>query len=194
MGMIMHAGGSRRRFGRLSLAVGTAVLLLVLSGCADAHNAVSRVPAQRGNTLSNSSTSTPSTSSTSTPGSTTVGTTLVATLAPEAPNTSGNGTARLLLRPQQQTICAVLHVTGIALPATKAHIHRGAAGTSGPIVVMLTAPNTQGISTGCTHVEPALINSITQHPADYYVNVHNATYPDGAVRGQLSTCGPHMNC
>jgi hypothetical protein len=97
------------------------------------------------------------------------------------------------LNPQQQTICYVIHVAGIA-PATMAHIHRGAASTSGPIVVPFTTPNAQGVSTGCTHVAPALITSIAQHPADYYVNVHNAAYPEGAVRGQLSTCGPHMNC
>ncbi len=27
---------------------------------------------------------------------------------------------------------------------------------------------------------------IATHPEDYYVNVHNAEFPGGAVRGQLS--------
>jgi len=28
--------------------------------------------------------------------------------------------------------------------------------------------------------------NILQHPEQYYVNVHNAEWPGGAVRGQLS--------
>jgi hypothetical protein len=29
------------------------------------------------------------------------------------------------------------------------------------------------------------IKHVMQNPANYYVNVHNAEFPDGAVRGQL---------
>jgi hypothetical protein len=160
------------------------VVLLILSGCATARNAVTQV-----------STETPSIGTPGTaPGSTAGSSTLVATLAPAAPNTKGSGTARLQLNPEQKTVCFVIHVTDIALPSTGAHIHSGAAGATGPIIVDLTAPNAQGVSTGCAHSTTALINNITQHPADYYVLVHNAAYPDGAVRGQFSTCGPHMNC
>jgi hypothetical protein len=120
--------------------------------------------------------------------------TLVATLTPEGSNTSGSGTARLRLNPEQQQICFVIHVSGIALPATATHIHRGAAGIKGPIVVHLTPPNAQGASSGCTHASHELIVAILQHPADYYVNVHNAPYPEGAVRGQLAACGSHSGC
>jgi hypothetical protein len=105
---------------------------------------------------------------------------------PEGTNTQGSGTARLQLNPDQQTICSVIHVTGIALPATAAHIHQGVAGVIGPTVVPLPAPNGAGVSTGCTHAPRTLIAAIMQHPAGYYVNVHNAPYPDGAVRGQLA--------
>jgi hypothetical protein len=31
-----------------------------------------------------------------------------------------------------------------------------------------------------------LIKAIIQSPQEYYVNVHNAEYPAGALRGQLS--------
>ena len=147
----------------LSGTLGVALTLLVFSGCAGAQNAVSPVPTLGGGSG-----------------------TLVATLTPEGTNTHGSGTARLQLNPDQQTVCAVIHVTGIELPATAAHIHRGAKGTTGPIVVHLLSPNAQGVSTGCTHAPRALIVAIMQDPADYYVNVHNMAYPGGAVRGQLA--------
>ncbi|MGO8946536.1 MAG: CHRD domain-containing protein [Ktedonobacterales bacterium] len=157
--------GKGKRVG-LRLLSGTLVMvvvLLVFSGCAAAQNAVSPAP-----TLGEGSG------------------TLVATLTPEGTNTHGTGTARLQLNSEQQTICSVIHVAGIELPATAAHIHQGASGINGPIVVHLPSPNAQGVSTGCTHAPRNLIVAIMQHPADYYVNVHNIPYPMGAVRGQLS--------
>ena len=65
-----------------------------------------------------------------------------------------------------------------------AHIHIGAAGVAGPVVVGLTAP-TSGMSTGVAMVDKELIKAIRKNPSAYYVNVHNPAYPAGAVRGQL---------
>jgi CHRD domain len=151
------------RLRRLSGTLGMAVMLLVFSGCAAAQNAVSPAPMLREGSS-----------------------TFLATLTPEGTNTHGTGTARLQLNPEQQTVCFVIIVAGIKLPATAAHIHRGAAGITGPIVVPLRPPNAAGLSTGCTHAPRSLIVAIMQHPADYYVNVHNTPYPEGAVRGQLA--------
>jgi hypothetical protein len=96
----------------------------------------------------------------------------------------GSGTARLELNIGTGEICYELAVSGIA-PATAAHIHVGQAGVAGPVVVPL-APPTSGSSSACTTVDPALIKAITKDPQLYYVNVHNAEFPAGAVRGQLS--------
>lgn len=96
----------------------------------------------------------------------------------------GTGTASIRLNPGQGEVCFELTVSGIA-PATAAHIHVGAAGVAGPVVVGLSPP-TSGTSSGCVSADPALIKAIIQNPEQYYVNVHNADYPAGAVRGQLS--------
>lgn len=95
----------------------------------------------------------------------------------------GTGWAELTLNSGQGTIEYTLHVENID-PAMAAHIHVGAAGVAGPVVVGLTAP-TSGMSTGVAMVDKELIKAIRKNPSAYYVNVHNPAYPAGAVRGQL---------
>lgn len=82
-------------------------------------------------------------------------------------------------------VCYVLEVDKIA-PATAAHIHEAEAGSNGPVVVTLSAP-TSGSSAGCVDTGDAdLAADITlRESSEYYVNVHNAEYPSGAVRAQL---------
>jgi hypothetical protein len=70
-------------------------------------------------------------------------------------------------------------------PPTAAHIHLGPPGVAGPVVVPLFAapgglpPELSGVC-GCVEgVDPGLIRAIRRHPHRYYVNVHNAPYPDG---------------
>ncbi|WP_265530097.1 CHRD domain-containing protein [Sphingomicrobium marinum] len=97
----------------------------------------------------------------------------------------GSGITKLWLNHGQSEICYEIMVTDIALPATGAHIHEAPAGSSGGVVVGLAAPNADGASMGCTMVDQNLIKEIRKNPADYYINIHNAEYPAGAVRGQL---------
>jgi CHRD domain len=100
---------------------------------------------------------------------------------PGDPN--GFGTATIALFPSSGKICYVLTAFRIA-PANAAHIHVGAAGVAGDVVVELRPP-TFGISGGCTSADPELVGEIAANPSEYYVNVHNVPYPDGAIRGQL---------
>lgn len=95
----------------------------------------------------------------------------------------GSGTARLRVNPGTGVICYDLAVTGIE-PATAAHVHEGSRDVAGPVVLALAAP-TGGSSSDCTKVDRDLARDIASNPDDYYVNVHNAEYPAGAVRGQL---------
>jgi hypothetical protein len=95
----------------------------------------------------------------------------------------GSGTALITLNHGLGTVCWELTVADIA-PATAAHIHIGNAGVAGPVVVPLSPP-TDGSSSGCATAGRDLIKAIIQNPDAYYVNVHNAEFPAGALRGQL---------
>lgn len=97
----------------------------------------------------------------------------------------GSGEVTLQLNPGLQQICFQLTVHDIA-PATAAHIHEAPAGVAGPVVVPLTPPPTSGSSSNCVSADREEILEIMAHPEEYYVNVHNATFPAGAIRGQLS--------
>ena len=110
--------------------------------------------------------------------------------AQEAPNPGdpdGTGTALITLNQGQGTVCFELTVENITVPATLAHIHVGTVGNAGPPVVTLIPPDEDGTSSGCIEsVDRDLIKVIRHNPSNYYVNVHNADFPPGAVRGQLS--------
>ena len=95
---------------------------------------------------------------------------------------NGSGQAGITVDTVTGEICFDLEVRNIA-PAAAAHIHEAEKGSPGPIVVPLTPP-TNGSSSGCA-VDVTQAQAIAGDPSGYYVNVHNAEFPDGAVRGQL---------
>ena len=63
---------------------------------------------------------------------------------------------------------------------TAAHIHIGPATAPGPVVVSMNPYNE-----GCATVARELAQSLIRDPVIVFVNVHNAPYPAGALRGQL---------
>jgi hypothetical protein len=96
---------------------------------------------------------------------------------------TGKGMASVTVDEAKGQICYTLSASGIDV-ATMAHIHRGAVGVAGPVAVALDPPAT-GASSGCKGVAPDVIAAILATPSDYYVNVHTAAFPKGALRGQL---------
>ncbi|HWI84877.1 MAG TPA: CHRD domain-containing protein [Sphingomonas sp.] len=95
----------------------------------------------------------------------------------------GTGSAELTLDPDKGRICYMLMASGTDTP-TMAHIHKGAPGVAGGVVAPFTAPAT-GMSEGCVAVGADALAAILASPGDYYVNIHSAAFPKGALRGQL---------
>ncbi len=105
-------------------------------------------------------------------------------------DTDGRGKALVRVNPAKGKVCFRLRWKNIAEPPTMAHIHKGAKGVAGDVVV----PLFEGTAThkGCvTGLDTAVLKDIKKHPRQYYVNVHNADFPSGAIRGQLKKSGHH---
>jgi hypothetical protein len=108
-----------------------------------------------------------------------------AAAVPNQGDPDGSGSVNLTFNRGQGEICYEFKVSGIALPATAAHIHFAPAGKNGPVMVQFSAPDASGTSSGCVNADRDLVKAISKNPSDYYVNVHNGEFPSGALRGQL---------
>ncbi len=98
----------------------------------------------------------------------------------------------------ETTLCYVLSVSGIQqVPVAEgmaAHIHEGASGKNGPVVAALAGPEdgnagdclTEGEEGKFPTGEAGIVQRILNNPKDFYINVHNPQFPDGAIRGQLT--------
>lgn len=104
---------------------------------------------------------------------------------PNPGDPDGAGHATVKVDTAKNEVCYTLSVEKIAA-ATMAHIHKAPADAAGPVAVPLTKPDEAGKSSGCATVAPEVAKDIAANPGGYYVNVHNAEFPPGAVRGQLA--------
>ena len=97
----------------------------------------------------------------------------------------------------ETTLCYVLQVSNIQVvpvgEGMAAHIHEGARGENGPVVAALAGPEdgtaadclTEGEEGKFPTGEAGIVQRILSNPQDFYINVHNPEYPNGAIRGQL---------
>ena len=99
----------------------------------------------------------------------------------------GTGTASVTIT--GTTVSYTITVANITLPSTGQHIHIGATGVNGPVVVALPGAFVGNTLTGSTTTTAAQAAAIIANPSGFYVNVHNAACPGGAVRGQLAAVG-----
>ena len=96
----------------------------------------------------------------------------------------GAGSAEISISDEFGQVCWDLNVIRGIGPITAAHIHRGARGVDGPPVFTLRRSD-EGSYEGCTDGSEWTQDRIEGNPQDFYVNVHTAEYPKGAIRGQL---------
>ena len=149
-------------------------------------------------------------SSTSPSTTTTAPPKFTATLSPanEVPaitnaDASGSGTATITMTVFKDsagnitTATADFAVSLTGFPAgtalTGAHIHPGAAGTNGGVIVntglttgeITLTTGAGSITKGSITVDPAVAQAIINTPSGYYFNVHTTLNSGGAARGQL---------
>jgi len=113
--------------------------------------------------------------------------------ANEVPPADPDGRAVEVIRIQNNTVSFAAAWRNISSPQA-GHIHMGVAGTNGPVVVPFFGggplPATFRAVTGqVTVADPTLLASIVANPENFYVNLHTADFPGGAVRGQLFDAG-----
>jgi hypothetical protein len=100
-----------------------------------------------------------------------------------------DGSARGLVEINGNRVTFAFTWKGIPAP-TMGHLHAGAAGVSGgaevPLFTSVLPEHTDGAAGVVTVTDPGLVAAITAKPGDFYLNLHTAEFPAGAVRGQLT--------
>jgi hypothetical protein len=102
---------------------------------------------------------------------------------PESGDDDGYGAAVVEFR-RRGRVCFRIEVRRVETLA-QGHIHRGARGEAGPIVVPLFTGRAPA-RRRCVRVPRRLRAEIRRFPGRFYVNVHNEDFPAGAIRGQLT--------
>lgn len=92
---------------------------------------------------------------------------------------TGSGSFKAEVDAETGDFCYSLSAKGVGAVAM-AHVHSGGAGADGPPVLTISLADDE-----CIAAEPSVLQPIVANPADFYVNVHTAEFPKGAVRGQL---------
>jgi hypothetical protein len=105
------------------------------------------------------------------------------------------GSATVTVAPDDASVTVTVNYSGLSGDVTAAHVHLGAAGTNGPVVLPFAAPFTSPFTKTFTAVD---YNAAAGAPPDFaafvtalkaggafYVNVHTAACKPGEIRGEI---------
>lgn len=100
-------------------------------------------------------------------------------------STTGTGIGDLTVNIKTGAISGTVNFSGFTNSATAAHIHQGAAGVIGPIIVNLTggAGATSGVWTISDTLTSAQLTALSNN--ELYFNIHTSIYDLGEIRGQI---------
>jgi len=109
--------------------------------------------------------------------------------AAEVPANSSSATGTATLTYDPSTKIYSLTATHTVVSPTGAHVHKGAVGVSGPVVVDLGSPASP-IGFEKPYADDKLQAEINANLSDLdegkaYINIHSAAYPGGEIRGQF---------
>jgi hypothetical protein len=106
----------------------------------------------------------------------------------------GYGVGAVTYDAKSKELCTWLFVR-MTEPATAAHIHQGAADEAGDIFIPVGTPDKMGHAVNCimgdTDENKAKIRALIETPENFYINVHTAKYPKGALRSEQLTSVPN---
>jgi hypothetical protein len=166
----------------------TALVLATLAGAAIAYAAAGEDDYGYGTTSSETTTAAASTSTkTSTYSYKATMNVKSEVPKPNAPaKAAGNFTATVVQKNGAATIRWTLNFRNLSGKAVGAHIHKGAAGVAGAVVVPLCGPCRNG-----QNKRQSIDNDLAEalEKGGYYVNVHTAKNAGGEIRGQLKLVG-----
>lgn len=102
---------------------------------------------------------------------------------PHPKGTKAGASGRFTASLSGATLTWKLSFTHLSGPATASHIHSGAKGVNGSILVLLCTPCASPV-TGTSTLTSAEIDAMKTRKT--YVNVHTTRNPSGEIRGQIT--------
>ena len=106
-------------------------------------------------------------------------------VTPQGGDPDGFGSGIVTLDPTTNTATWNIQYGNLD-PVTDAHIHVGALGVGGGVVIPFGPGNTLGLpNTISGSVVDPDVTAVFNNPSGYYVNIHTSTFGAGAIRGQV---------